>query len=252
MTVRGLYEKLNARIPKELSCDWDNDGLMCCKNTEQEVKKVLVALDVTEKIVEKAISEHYDTVVSHHPLVFHPLTAVNPDLPVAKKVIKLLENGISVMSFHTRLDAVEGGVNDTLAGHLNLAGVVPFADGIGRIGTLPKEMPLGEFAKRVKEVTGAPSLLLSDANLPVSRVAVLGGNGSDEVLAAKAAGADTYISGEIAHHHLTDAPETGINLIAAGHYYTEQPICKTLAGWIGEMDPALVVTVAQSNSIQIF
>ena len=73
MTVRELYAFLEQRIPRALSCDWDNDGLMVCANDQVEVKRVLVALDITAAVAEQAIREGYDLIVSHHPLIFRPL-----------------------------------------------------------------------------------------------------------------------------------------------------------------------------------
>lgn len=253
MTVKELYAELEARIPRELSCSWDNDGLMCCADLERVVKRVLVALDVTAEMVERAIAGGYDLIVSHHPLVFRPLKAVNPNDAVAKKVIRLLGAGVSVMSFHTRLDAVCGGVNDTLAAALHLQEIVPFGnDGetIGRIGRLENPMELDDFARLVKKVTGAPAVTVADGGVAVERVAILGGSGSDDVGAARAAGADTYLSGELGHHHLTDCPEFGMNLIAAGHFYTENPVCETIRRMMLEIDPSLTVDVVDSNRIR--
>jgi len=93
---------------------------------------------------------------------------------------------------------------------------------------------------------------VSDAGKTVQRVAVLGGSGSDDVFAAIAAGADTFLSGELKHNYLTEAPECGINLVAAGHFYTENPICKTLAAWIGEAFPALTVQLTDSNPVRVW
>ncbi len=253
MKVCELFAALEKRIPRELSCSWDNDGLMVCPDGEREVHRVLVALDVTEEIAEKAINGGYDVVLSHHPMIFRPLKAVNPYDTVAKKAILLLRAGVSVMSFHTRLDAVSGGVNDTLATLLGLESTEPFGnDGeeIGRIGTLAAPVPLFEFAKTVRDVIGAPSVQISDAGRPVSRVAVLGGSGSDDVGVAIRAGADTYVSGELGHHDLTDAPDRGINLIAGGHFYTENPVCEVLCRMALEIDPSLTVDVANSNPVQ--
>ena len=254
MNVKELYGRLEERIPRELSCSWDNDGLMCCSDPEKEVRRVLIALDITAEIAEQAVVGGYDLVISHHPLVFRPLKALEPSGPVAKKVIRLLCAGVSAMSFHTRLDAVCGGVNDTLAAALGLTETTPFGnDGetIGRMGTLPREMTLTEFAELVKSVTGAPCVTVSDGGVPVRRVAILGGSGSDDVGAAEQAGADTYLSGELAHHHLADCPEHGINLVAAGHFYTENPVCETLRGMLLEIDPTLTVDVANSNRVRI-
>ena len=254
MTVKELYTKLEERIPRALSCSWDNDGLMCCSDGAHPVKRVLVALDITAEIAEQAISGKYDLIVSHHPLIFRPLKAVNPNDAVAKKVIRLLGAGVSAMSFHTRLDAVCGGVNDTLAAALGLQETIPFGnDGetIGRIGRLERPMELDDFARLVKQITGAPAVTVADGGVAVERVAILGGSGSDDVAAAKAAGADTYLSGELGHHHLTDCPEFGMNLIAAGHFYTENPVCETIREMLLEIDPLLAVDVVDSNRIRI-
>jgi putative NIF3 family GTP cyclohydrolase 1 type 2 len=159
------------------------------------------------------------------------------------------------MSFHTRLDAVAGGVNDTLAAALGLRDTVPFgADGewIGRVGNLGEPMTTDAFASLVCAVTGAPCVQVSDAGKPVFRVAVMGGSGSDDVGAALASGADTYLSGELKHNYLTDAPESGMNLLAAGHFYTENPVCETLREMVLAINPDLEVRVTDSNPVRTF
>ena len=254
MTVGELYAFLNEKIPPSLSCDWDNDGLMCCPDPEADVKKVLVALDVTEKVVKTAIKGDCNVILSHHPLIFSPLRAVEPSDHVARKVIDLLRAGVTVMSFHTRLDAVEGGVNDVLAAALGLKNVETFGENgeaIGRVGTLGAPMTLAAFSKTVKRATGADAVQVSDAGKPVYRVAVLGGSGSDDVRAAQKAGADTYVSGELKHNYLTDAPECGINLIAAGHFYTENLVCERIREWVLEAEPSLCVELTNSNPVEI-
>ena len=253
MNITQLYAYLENKIPRELSCSWDNDGLMCCPDREAEVRRVLVALDVTGAVAEKAIREGYDLIVSHHPMIFSPLRALDPADHVAKKAIDLLRAGVSVMSFHTRLDAVHGGVNDVLAEKLGLENIRPFGEGgeeIGRIGEVPVPLTLGEFAATVKQVAGAGKVQVVSAGKNVRVVAVLGGSGSDDVKAAKAAGADTYVSGELKHSYLTDAPDVGINLIAAGHFHTEHPVCERLAEWIGQALPEAIVTVVSSDPVE--
>ena len=250
MTVRELYAFLNEKIPPSLSCSWDNDGLMCCADEDAEVHHVLIALDVTDRVISEAMERGCDVILSHHPMIFSPLRSVNPRDHIAARVIRLLRGGITVMSFHTRLDAVEGGVNDVLAQALGLENVKPFGEGgeeIGRIGTLPCETTPRAFAEAVKRVTGAECVQVADAGRPVSRVAVLGGSGSDDVGAAIAAGADTYVSGELKHNVLTDAPERGINLIAAGHHHTENLVCRRLFELVSEADGKISITVIDSN-----
>ena len=253
MKVLELYQYLNALIPRSLSCEWDNDGLMCCSVPDREVKKVLLALDVTEDVAELAVKEGYDVILSHHPMVFRPVSALNGETGVQRKLIKLIKNDVSVMSFHTRLDAVEGGVNDELAKRLALDGVESFGpegEKMGRVGTVRESLFLEAFAKHVGDVLGSPAVLYS-GNKRVKRVAVLGGNGDDFISAAIAAGADTLVSGRLGYHPMTDACENGINLIEAGHYYTERPVLSVLAQMVKQADGAVEIVSAESNTIGI-
>lgn len=251
MTIRELYSIFNEKIPTALSCEWDNDGLMCCPDGDREVRRVLLTLDVTADAVAKAIETNCDLILSHHPLIFKGIKSLDGEDPISAKAIALMKNGISVMSFHTRLDAVAGGVNDLLAALLGLPDTEPFGDeAIGRIGTLPEPMTAEAFAKKVKTVLNAPVVQLSDAGLPVRRVAVLGGSGSDDVEAAKSAGADTYVSGELKYHQLTDAPEDRINLITAGHFHTEFPVCQALKQLLSELDPTIEAEIYDNYKIQ--
>ena len=249
MTVRELYAFFEQKIPRALSCDWDNDGLMVCPDDTKEVRRVLVALDITAAVAEHAIKEGYDLVVSHHPLIFHPLKAVAPGEATVNKVIRLLTSGVSAMSFHTRLDAVAGGVNDVLANAIGLQNITPFGkDGeeMGRIGDLETPMSLRAFAERVKSATGAAQVQISDAGKPVSRVAVLGGGGAGESGAAAAAGADTYLTGDLRHDQLTEAPERGMNLVQGGHFYTENLVCNRIRELLLEADATLTVDLIDS------
>ena len=251
MNVKEIYKKLSDKIPETLSEPWDNDGLMCSPDTGAEVFRVLVALDVTEDIVDYAISSHFDLIVSHHPLIFKPIKAINDDNHVARKIIKLLEGGVSVFSFHTRADKVVGGVNDSLCDLLGMYNTAPFGEGmLGRIGDLDDSLDLEDFAYRVKTVLGADSLRISDAYNPVSRVAIVGGDGKDFVAAAAASGADAYISGRIGYNVMTDAPENGMGLIEAGHFYTEHPVCEVLRDVVQAYLPEAEVRVYTSNVMQ--
>ncbi len=256
MTTRDLYARLNERIPRELSCEWDNDGLMCCPDGSREVKRVLVALDATGEVVDKAVSEGFDLVLTHHPFIFKGIRAIDDESAVAAKAIELIKAGVSVMSFHTRLDAVEGGVNDVLASLLGLKNVeVFYGEGLpmGRVGDLDGEITLLDFARKVKAALDAPFVSVTDSKRPVKRVAVLGGSGKDFLGAAAAMGADTYVSGELGHHTMTDEPDvvvSPLNLIEAGHFYTEFPVCKALCDMVAEIDGSIYCEIINSNPIK--
>jgi dinuclear metal center YbgI/SA1388 family protein len=216
---------------------------------DRTIEKVLIALDITEAVVDRAVAESYDVIVSHHPLLFRGVKHLTVEDPVARRSIKLCRAGITALSFHTRLDAVEGGVNDVLAEIRGLTNAVPFgSEAIGRVGTLSQDMTGEAFAALVADRLNAPVVTLADSGRPIRRVAVLGGSGGDDVLAARATGADAYVTGEAPHHWLVDAPEMGLTLIVAGHHHTEAPVCEVLADIIRAWLPLGQVDVCDSNS----
>lgn len=229
MTVKELYRTLEERFPASLSAEWDHDGVMCCPDPDAPVRRVLCTLDVTEAAVDYAVKSGADLILSHHPLLFHPLCSLTAETAAGRKLMALLRAGISVLSFHTRADAAEGGVNDTLVDLLGLLDARAFADGLGRIGRLSTARSAEEFAADVASLLGAPAVTLGDAGRPVRQVAVLGGSGKGEVAAAIAAGADTFLSGRLSYESVNEAAELGINLVEAGHFYTEAPFMRRLA-----------------------
>ena len=252
MTVKTIYEKLSERIPEELREVWDNDGLMCSSDDSREVKSALITLDVTEDIVDYAIAHGFDLIVSHHPLIFKPLASVTEDSHVARKVIKLIKNDISVMSFHTRADKVEGGVNDILAEMLGMQDVEPFGEGdLGRIGTLKEELNMEDFSYLLKGLLDCDGVKVADALIPVQRVAVVGGDGKSYVSAALKAGADTFVSGRIGYNVMAEAGEMGINLLEAGHFFTEHPVTQFFQSLLHRLDPNMSVQIMDSNVIRL-
>lgn len=251
MTVSELYAILNERISPSLSCDWDNDGIMCMPEPDRKVNKILLALDMTEAVVDHAIAEGCDLIISHHPLLFRGVKHMSMTDPVARRTIKLCRAGIAAFSFHTRLDALAGGVNDVLTARLGLTNVAPFGEeGIGRVGTLKAPMSAEAFAAMVADRLNAPSVALADAGKPVTRVAVLGGSGGDDVPVALGTGADAYVTGEAGHHWLVDAPEMGLTLIVAGHYHTEYLVMERLAMLLAELLPDAKLLPINSNAIK--
>lgn len=247
MTVRELYEMLSDRIPEDLREEWDNDGIMCCADDLAHVNRVLVTLDVTEEIVDYAIDNGFDLILSHHPLVFKPVKAIDPENHVARKLIKLIKAGVSVISLHTRADKVRGGVNDCLARILGLFDIEPFGDDcLGRIGHLERETSLEDFAARVKSALGIEKVMVSDAYSPVYSIALVGGDGKGYIGEAIEMGADTYLSGRIGYNTMEEAAEMGINLIEAGHYATEFPVTKFFSNLLLKIDPKLTVEIVGS------
>jgi dinuclear metal center YbgI/SA1388 family protein len=234
MTVEQLINALDQIIPKTLSEPWDNDGPDVVPDKNAEVSGVLCALDCTSVAINRAIELGCNVIVTHHPLVFKPLGAVVCNDSVGKRVIECIKRGIAVISFHTRLDIIEGGVNDILAktvGLTNIESFIPY----GRIGDV-EEVGFEELARKVADALGLDinELGLVKSKNTAKRVALVSGCGKDEISDAINAGADTFITGEVMHNHMLDCREMGINLICATHYATERIVLPFLCERVKE------------------
>ncbi len=256
MKVVELYNKLCEIIPQSLSCPWDRDGLESCPEPEREVKKVLIALDTTNEVIDEAIEWGADVIISHHPLFFGGLGNINALTFDGARAVRLAKHDIAAMSFHTRLDALSGGVNDILAELLGLTNIETVGDdGIMRIGELPREISIEDYCMLVKgalsegEREKEAHVTLCPARKTAKRVAVLGGSGGDDIALAAQMGADTYVTGELKYHQKLAAADFNINLIEAGHFFTEYPVCTALAEMVGEICPDAEIKTVFSNKI---
>lgn len=256
MKVIELYNKLCEIIPTSLSCEWDRDGLESCPEPEREVGKVLISLDITNEVIDEAIENGVDVIISHHPIFFGGLGNMNALTFDGARAVKLAKNNIATMSFHTRLDALKDGVNDTLARRIGLTDIEVIGDdGIGRIGNLREEMNAVEYARFVKDALSygegerEASVSLSPAGRQVKRVALVGGGGGDFIRMAAENGADTYVTGDMKYHELLSAGDFKVNLITAGHFFTEYPVCEFLERTIKEICPEAEAKIVFSNRI---
>lgn len=238
-SINELYKMLEYAIPAELSCEWDNDGRMVVPNGEKEAKKALICLDVTESAIDYAISNGFDCIISHHPIIFHGIKNIDADNYLSRKLCKLIKNDIAVFSFHTRLDKVSGGVNDALADIIGLKNVTDFSD-VGRMGDVDTDVDLrvtGRFATVIKEKLKLDRpIICVDSGRLVKRVAIVGGSGKDYIEEAYMCRCDTFITGEVPYNCEQEAKEMGINLVLAGHYFTENVVCPRIEMLIKNFD----------------
>lgn len=250
-TVNDLVELLEELMPSSLAEDWDNVGLMLGRRAKT-VKKILLALDLTKEVVEQAIAQKTDLIITHHPAIFKKLKCVVDNDWQQDLLLTLAENGIAVYSAHTNLDCVSAGVNDVLAKLLKLEDIETLDDsnGLGRIGTVAKAS-LADYALLVKEALRADYLAVGDAGRAVHKVAVCGGAGSDLIKIALAKGADTLVTGDVKYHSAQEAVFSGLNIIDAGHQPTELPVLDKLADRLSlrlaEREIDAVVNVAKES-----
>lgn len=245
-TVSEILQFVQTLAPMHYACDWDNNGLLVgC--TESEVTKVLIALDPFMDAAQEAAELGAQVLLTHHPLIFSPLKSVTNADATGRTVQFLIKNNIAAINAHTSLDVAPGGVNDCLAAGLGLRDVQAIgAEGLLRIGTIDA-LPLDSFLGIVKAQLHTPVLRYCQGTGQCHRIAVGGGSCAGEMQDAIAAGCDTFVTADCKYNHFWDARDAGINLIDAGHFYTENPVCTYLQEKLSQAFPDLVVKISESH-----
>ena len=258
-TVKDVYRYLDSKAPFYSQLGFDNAGFLVGRS-DKPVRRILVALDITEEVAKEAALIHADLVVSHHPVIWDGAKSVTDESILGRKLLALISNDIAAICAHTNLDAAYGGVNDSLVSALGLLDTrllktygtyvdgTPF--GIEQIGVLSGEpVSLVEFAAFVKEKLGANGVRFVDAGRPVYKVAVGGGSCSSSIKDAFDAGCDTFITADIKYDSFLDAKALGLNLIDAGHYPTENIVCPVLVSWLKDGFPDIEVKLSTHKEV---
>ncbi|HHO48300.1 MAG TPA: Nif3-like dinuclear metal center hexameric protein [Desulfobacteraceae bacterium] len=228
-TVRDILAIIETMAPAKLAEPWDNTGLMIGSPGEK-VTTILIGLDPTTELLEEAEARGANLLITHHPVIFHPLKSIDPDRPEGKFIARALDQRINVISCHTNLDSALHGVSEILARRLGLTETAPLARqknsdagcGLGRIGTFPAPISAPEFIRRLKAACNPPWILGAGARPEqISRAAVCGGSCSELADTALRAGAQVFVTAEVKHHVARLAEQTGMWIIDAGHFATE-------------------------------
>ncbi len=228
MTVKDIYNYLNEIAPFETAEEWDNCGLLVGAY-EKEVKKIYIALDVTSNVIDDALSFGADLVITHHPMIFNPVSQILCDSIVYKAVA----SGMSFIASHTCLDKAEGGVNHCLANKVGIKNLKTSEnDEFLKFGEI-EPCSAEEFATKIKSALGG-AVSFTDAGKTIKTVALCSGSGGDLVAEAKNIGADAFLTGEAKHHEYLLSKEIGISLFVAGHFETENIVCEYLYNSLNE------------------
>lgn len=244
--VKDVFQALDRLAPFGTQLDFDNAGFLAGRS-EREVRKILVALDITQAVAEEAGRWGADLIVSHHPVIFHPVKAVTDRDETGRVLLALIENRISAICAHTNLDAAQGGVNDRLAAALELASPVPCeGEHIGRMGQAHRRgLPVREYAAFVKDRLNAAGVRFVDGGRPVEQVAVGGGSCGSMLHEAVESGCDTFVTADVKYDVFLEAKALGLNLLDAGHYATEQVVCPALVDFLQKEFPAVQVRLSE-------
>lgn len=252
--VNEIVKYLDSVYPFSMKEPWDNVGLLA-GFPDREVSRCVLALDITQAVVEEAAVLGAELIIAHHPMFFE-LKSVLSSEPQGRRLITLLQSGISALCMHTNLDAAPEGVNTALARRLGVTEPRPLEVagtdsqgrpyGLGAYGELAREQDLDAFVQMTREILGCAGLRTVSAGGPVRRLAVCGGSGGDFLYKAARAGCDTLVTADVKHHQFLDARELGVNLIDAGHFNTENVILPQLSRLVSEKYPGICVLVSET------
>lgn len=221
MKLQTIMQKLEELAPLSIKEEWDNVGLML-GHPDWEIKKCYVALDVTNQVIDCAIENGCNLIVTHHPFIMGGLSSLNLAEEKGLQIARLLSHNIAVYSMHTNFDSCHGGVNDTICELLELSDYRADEPAIYRKGTLGEPIRLRDFITLVKDVLKVSYVnYTGDPNRMVKTVAVVGGGGGSMV--SMMTDCDVYLTGEAKYHEYQLAKSLGLCMVTAGHFETENP-----------------------------
>lgn len=267
MKIKEIIFALERFAPLPLQESYDNAGLQVGL-TETEASGALLCLDVTEEVLDEAISLGCNLVISHHPLLFHGLKTLSDRNMVERCVRKAVQNDITIYSAHTNLDNAEDGVNFKIAEKMELEQVhllqphpvkvkesgheYTVMAGSGVVGELTLAEDALTFLQRIKSVFRVDCLMHNELlQRPVNKVVICGGAGDFLLDDAIAIGADAFLTGEM-HYHQYFGHEQEIQIAVLGHYQSEQFTKEIFYSIIGETFPELPVfmTATDTNPVK--
>jgi len=240
--VVDVIEKLEQVSPLETQEVWDNSGWQINLGNK-ETKKILLALNVTEKTVDYAVKQKCDLIISHHPLIFSPLKCIKN-----KAIISAIQNNIQVYSAHTNFDKSSVGTTQTLVdvlkSELDLKSIKDINDFV-KVGTLKSAIKSSELLDKVKKALNLSFLRFSNSSDEIKRVAFCAGAGADFANDVVKNSVDCYITADVKYHQALDCP---VMLVDVGHYESEIVSLSSIKKLLESLD----VDIILSNEEPIF
>ena len=228
MECKKVIEILEKQSPKSYACDWDNVGLLVGRE-DKEIQKIYIALDATDEAIEEAIANGADMLLTHHPMIFKGMKRVTQEDFIGRRIIRLIQNDMVYYAMHTNFDVM--GMADLAADYLGISDTRVLEitsvsetgeEGIGRYGSLKKEMTVRECCEEVKQAFSLENVkVFGDLERKVKTAAISPGSGRSVISNALQAGVDVLITGDIDHHEGIDAVAQKLTVIDAGHYGVE-------------------------------
>lgn len=241
--VKDILGWIDEHAPFRYKESWDQCGLQV-GDPQAVVKRVLVALEPSSGSLDEAVRKGCECLVTHHPLLFRPISSVRSDRFPGSVVAGALRAGVHLIAAHTNLDVARDGTNDHLARLLSLTTCEPLETeaswleeiryvGLGRVGLLPRPVSLEELASETQRVLGIETVrVVGDRRGQVHRVALCTGSGGSLVEKAVQSGSDVFITGDVKYHEAQHAVEAGLAVIDVGHFASERIVVPVLGEYL--------------------
>ncbi len=235
-----LMEALDKISPFHLQESWDNSGLQIDSDKE-EIHKILVALEVTPEVLAEAKEMKVDVIVTHHPLIFSPLSKINLKKYEDRLVFDSIKNNIGIYACHTNFDKADKGNNYYLAKLLRLKDLEMFdGDGeIGIAGVLENKVDCNEIIELLmsKLNLGSKEIQLAGEwkEKNIKKIGICTGAGGDQMEVSKLKGCDIFITGDFKYHLAIKAKGIGLMVVDCGHYGTEKIFVPNMANQLSEI-----------------
>ena len=255
--VKDICETIEEFAPLNFQESDDNSGLLV-GNLEASLTGIMICLDVTEAVIDEALTTGCNMIVSHHPLLYKGIKQVVGSGRVEQCLIKAIKHDLSIYACHTNIDSVIDGVSGQLANQLgmknvSILSVAGTSDthgeyGLGVVGDLETPLDEASFLAKVKLLLNGTSIRHSAmTGLPVSRVAICGGSGSSFLPEARREGATVLLTGEARFHEFF-TEGLGIMLVDAGHFETEQHTKALFFNLISKKFPTFAVRISSGET----
>lgn len=250
--ISDIYSFLNSLYPFGLQEKWDNSGLLV-ENYDMKCSKVMLSLDITNKVIDESFEKGAELVISHHPVIFEPRKRITRNDPV----FRLIEREIAAICMHTNLDIAQGGTNGVILSKLSekfgtvgdpehfeeLGG----GNGLGWIITLEEAVLPKQLAEICREIFGCEYVRMSKRAHSISRIAFCSGSGGSMLGEALEKGCDALITGDVKHDVWIDANNSNIAVLDCGHFHTENIVLWELRRVLEEKFPQLDIEIAAAS-----
>lgn len=213
MNKYEITKRIEKFAPLETQEKWDCSGWLV-ETENQDIKKIMLCLTVTDNIIQQALEQNCDMIISHHPLFNVSIKYKNIDIYCA----------------HTNLDRAKGGTTDTLIKTLGLAKFIVANSGEGFVRYINYETSLQDFVKRLKKISPHLRYVNNKGVTQLKRIAFCAGSGTEFIQEAFENGADALVTGDLKFHTALDSP---IVVFDIGHFESEVLVLSVFEQIIG-------------------